>query len=148
VDGYDDAAHQSTEISNIEPANECDDSTHSGIVEHAMDRSPSPPLHSRLRTRNPSREPSVMLKRMAPTTKNREQPATKRARPVVFATNQHANKVKLKPVNPISRAQTYTIEDLFREAKTQATNVTPFVSRSSAFSTILANIKAVDRLVS
>ncbi|KIK35616.1 hypothetical protein CY34DRAFT_16909 [Suillus luteus UH-Slu-Lm8-n1] len=107
VDGYDDATHQSKEIPNIDPANECDNSTHSGIVEHA---------------------PSMTLKRIVPTTKNREQPATKRTRPVVFATHQSVHKVKLKPVNPISRAQTYTMQDLFSESMTQVTNVMPFIN--------------------
>jgi hypothetical protein len=136
--------HQSDEISDIDPSNECYDTTYPDAIQQSVDISTSPPIQSRLRTRNTSRPPSTM-----PTTRHREQPASKRARPVVFATNRPVQKEKSKATNEKYKAQKYTIQDLVRESEIEGIKVTPFVSCSSiGISMSLAKSHPVDRLLS
>jgi hypothetical protein len=73
------------------------------------------------------------------TAKNRDQPAAKRARPVVYANPKHMRMDTSTTVTPKSRTQKYTKEDLFAESLTQATNATSYVNRSSCASPSLAN---------
>ncbi|KAG2740616.1 hypothetical protein P692DRAFT_20880849 [Suillus brevipes Sb2] len=121
VDGHNDAAQQSNDISGADNFNE----SYENILREMFQqegRSPSPPLQSRLRKRTTSTKPSSM-----PTTRTRDQPAAKRARPVVYANPKQMRRDTSKTVTPKSRTRTYTEEDLFSESRTQATNATPFI---------------------